>query len=233
MEALRENFFNLQVYGQVFPYLLNGLWSTVWLSLLVIPLGLLTGLALAIVATRSRPRWPRVLVAIHVDFFRAFPPLVLLIFIYFATPFFGWDMPKLAAVALGFTLNTSSYYAEVFRAGLSSVPKGQDEAARSTGLGAWQALCYVTIPQATRNVLPDLLGNSIEVVKMTTLASVVALPELLKAARDAQSMIYNPSPVVLAALMYLLLLWPLVRLLSHIERRHLGQARRRVRQKPA
>jgi polar amino acid transport system permease protein len=228
MDALLENFFNLQVYSQVLPYLLHGLWTTVWLSLMVIPLGLLAGLALAIVATRSRQRWPRILVAIHVDFFRAFPPLVLLIFIYFAMPFFGWDIPKLAAVALGFTLNTSAYYAEVFRAGLGSVPKGQDEAARSTGLSAWQALCYVTIPQATRKVLPDLLGNSIEVVKMTTLASVVAMPELLKAARDAQSMIYNPSPVVLAALMYLALLWPLVRLLSRIERRHVGQVRNKL-----
>lgn len=225
MNALLENFFNLQVYYQVLPYLLQGLWTTVWLSLMVIPLGLLSGLLLAIIATRSKHRWMRILVAIHVDFFRAFPPLVLLIFIYFAAPFFGWNIPKLGAVALGFMLNNSSYYAEVFRAGLTSVSHGQDEAARSTGMTSWQALIYVTLPQATRNVLPDLLGNSIEVVKMTTLASVVALPELLKAARDAQSMIYNPSPVVLAALMYLLLLWPLVRLLSRIERRHLGRLR--------
>jgi polar amino acid transport system permease protein len=91
------------------------------------------------------------------------------------------------------------------------------EAARSTGLSRLQALAYVVVPQATRNVLPDLIGNSIEVVKLTTLASVVALPELLRVARDAQSLLYNPSPVVLAALIYLALLWPLVRLLSRLE----------------
>ena len=224
MEALIHAFFNLEILEKSAPILWAGLKMTLVLSLVVVPLGAAGGLAVALLH-QTRLRWPMML---YVDFFRAFPPLVLLIFIYFAMPFFGWDIPKLAAVALGFTLNTSAYYAEVFRAGLGSVPKGQDEAARSTGLSAWQALCYVTIPQATRKVLPDLLGNSIEVVKMTTLASVVAMPELLKAARDAQSMIYNPSPVVLAALMYLALLWPLVRLLSHIERRHVGQVRNKL-----
>jgi ABC-type amino acid transport system permease subunit len=124
-----------------------------------------------------------------------------------------------AAVAIGFMLNNSSYFSEVFRAGIQSVPSGQMEAARSTGLTRLQALRYVIVPQATRNVLPDLVGNGIEVIKLTTIASVVALPELLRVARDAQSLVYNPSPIVLAALMYLALLLPLVRLLSRLEHR--------------
>jgi len=124
-------------------------------------------------------------------------------------------------VAIGFMLNNSSYYGEVFRAGLESVPRGQIEAARSTGLSSWQTLWHVQIPQATRNVMPDLISNTLEVVKLTTLASAVALPELLRVARDAQSLVYNPSPIVLAALFYLILLWPVVRLLSRLEHRHL------------
>ncbi|MNT80227.1 putative glutamine ABC transporter permease protein GlnP [compost metagenome] len=95
------------------------------------------------------------------------------------------------------------------------------EAARSTGLVRWQALLYVVIPQAVRNVLPDLVGNSIEVVKLTTIASVVALPELLRAARDAQALVYNPSPVVLAAIMYLVLLLPLTRWLARLEHKRI------------
>jgi polar amino acid transport system permease protein len=95
------------------------------------------------------------------------------------------------------------------------------EAAQSTGLNRMQALVYVIVPQAIRNVLPDLLSNSIEVVKLTTLASVVALPELLRVARDAQSLLYNPSPIVLAALIYLAILWPLVRLLSRLEHKNM------------
>ena len=221
MDALLANFLNVAIYREVAPYLLQGLWTTLWLSLLVIPLGAGLGLVLAILATKVNNRGIRLLVALYVDFFRAFPPLVLLIFIYFGAPFLGWELSKLGSIALGFMLNNSSYFAEVFRAGLGSVPRGQEEAARSTGLSAWKTLMYVTLPQATRNVLPDLLGNVIEVIKMTSLASVVALPELLKAARDAQSMFYNPSPVILAALLYLALLWPLVRLLSHLESRRL------------
>lgn len=220
MDALATNFFNLPVYREVFPYLLQGLLTTIWLSAIVIPLGLVGGLGLAIVATQSSRRWMRILVAVYIDFFRAFPPLVLLIFIYYGAPFLHLDLPKLLAVAVGFMLNNSSYYAEVFRAGILSVPKGQMEAGRSTGLTATQALAHVVLPQAARNCLPDLIGNSIEVIKLTTIASVVALPELLRNARDAQSLLYNPSPIVLAALMYVVLLWPLVRWLSRLEHRN-------------
>ncbi len=220
MDALLQNFFNLAIYREVFPFLLKGLWTTVWLSLLVIPIGLLSGLVLALVCTQTRHRWLRITVAIYIDFFRSFPPLVLLILIYFGAPFLGLDLPKLAAVAIGFMLNNSSYFSEVFRAGIESVPHGQMEAARSTGLTRLQALQQVIVPQATRNVLPDLLSNCIEVIKLTTIASVVALPELLRAARDAQSLVYNPSPIVLAALMYLALLWPLVRWLSRLEHKN-------------
>lgn len=220
MDALATNFFNLPVYREVFPYLLQGLLTTIWLSAIVIPLGLVGGLGLAIVATQSSRRWMRILVAVYIDFFRAFPPLVLLIFIYYGAPFLHLDPPKLLAVAVGFMLNNSSYYAEVFRAGILSVPKGQMEAGRSTGLTAIQALAHVVLPQAARNCLPDLIGNSIEVIKLTTIASVVALPELLRNARDAQSLLYNPSPIVLAALMYVVLLWPLVRWLSRLEHRN-------------
>jgi len=221
MDALLRNFFNIDVFIQVFPYLLQGLFTTLWLSALVIPLGLVGGLAVALLATQSESRILRFLVAAYVDVFRALPPLVLLIFIYFGFPFLGLDMPKLLAVALGFLLNNSSYYGEVFRAGLLSVPQGQMEAARSTGLTRMQALAYVIVPQATRNVLPDLVGNSIEVVKLTTIASVVALPELLRVARDAQALLFNPSPIVLAALIYLAILWPLVRWLSRLEHKNL------------
>ncbi|MFN4311732.1 MAG: amino acid ABC transporter permease [Ferrovibrio sp.] len=217
MDALLRNFFNIDVFQQVLPFLLQGLLTTIGLSLLVIPLGLVGGLFVALAATQTESRLVRVLVAIYVDVFRALPPLVLLIFIYFGFPFLGIDMPKLLAVALGFLLNNASYYGEIFRAGLMAVPQGQMEAARSTGLTRLGALTWVIVPQATRNVLPDLIGNSIEVVKLTTLASVVALPELLRVARDAQSLLYNPSPVVLAALIYLALLWPLVRWLSRLE----------------
>jgi polar amino acid transport system permease protein len=194
---------------------------TAVLCLVVVPVGLLGGLAVALLST-VRSAWLRWLLVVYVDFFRAFPPLVLLIFVYFGLPFLGLDLPAFAAVVLAFLLNTSSYYGEIFRAGIESVGAGQTEAARSTGLTQPQTLAYVVVPQATRNVLPDLIGNTLEVVKLTSLASVVALPELLYAARSAQSVTYNASPVVAAAAMYFLLLWPVVRLLSRLEHRMLA-----------
>ena len=221
MDALLENFFNIEIFRQVLPYLLEGLLTTLGLSALVIPLGVVGGLAVGLIATQSNSRFVRFLIAAYVDFFRALPPIVLLIFIYFGFPFLGIDLPKLLAVALGFLLNNAAYYGEIFRAGLNSVPSGQMEAARSSGLTRAQALRYVVVPQAARNVLPDLLSNSIEVVKLTTIASVVALPELLRIARDAQALVYNPSPIVLAALLYVAILWPLVRLLSRLEHKNL------------
>ncbi|MFN0160732.1 MAG: amino acid ABC transporter permease [Burkholderiales bacterium] len=221
MEALGQVFFNTAIMARVWPFLLQGFGTTLMLSALVIPLGLAGGLAVAL-ASRHDSRLVRGVQMVYVDFFRAFPPLVLLIFIYFGFPFAGLDMPKLAAVALGFFLNTSSYYGEILRAGIESVSRGQMDAALSMGLTRRQAYRHVILPQAIKNVLPDLISNTIEVVKLTTLASVVALPELLNNARQAQALTYNPTPIVLAALMYLALLWPLVRLLSRLEHKHLA-----------
>ena len=221
METLLTVFFNVEIMKKVWPFLLQGLGMTIVLSLVVIPLGLAGGLAIAVLSSLQR-RWLDRVLIVYVDFFRAFPPLVLLIFIYFGFPFLQIDLPKFAAVALGFFLNTSSYYGEIFRAGFESIPRGQLEAARSTGLTRWQALVSVVMPQATRNVLPDLISNTLEVIKLTSLASVVALPELLNNARQAQALTYNATPVVMAALMYLLLLWPIVRLLSRLEHKSIA-----------
>lgn len=222
MQDILQNFFNLSIYQEITPYLLQGLLVTVLLSALVIPLGLAFGLLVAVLSQEIRSRTLRGLLIVYIDVFRSLPPLVLLIFIYFGLPFLNIEIPKLAAVALCFTLNTSSYFGEVFRAGFESVPKGQMEAARSTGLSRLQALIYVQIPQATRAVMPDLISNMLEVVKLTTLASAVSLPELLYLARNAQSLLYNPSPLVLAAILYLIILLPIVRYLSKLEKRKLA-----------
>ena len=97
--------------------------------------------------------------------------------------------------------------------------RGQVEAARSTGLTRGQTMTYVVLPQAIRNVLPDLISNTLEVVKLTSIASVVALPELLFQARQAQSVTYNATPIMAAAVVYFILLWPVVRVLSRLENR--------------
>ncbi len=216
MSELLQAFFSLEIVDKVWLFLLKGLGWTLLLSVIVIPVGGLAGLGCALLQSVA-PRWLRWTLIAYVDFFRAFPPLVLLLFIHYGLPFAGLDLPAILSVTIAFLLNTSSYYGEVFRAGLDSVPRGQMEAARASGLTRAQALAYVIVPQATRNVLPDLLSNTLEVVKLTSIASVVAVTELTFAARNAQALLFNATPIVLAALMYLALLWPLVRLLSRLE----------------
>jgi polar amino acid transport system permease protein len=218
METILQQFFNLGVMEQAFPLILGGLKQTIIICLIVVPLGLFGGLAFALTSlSRLRTvRWAAIAV---IDFFRSIPPLVLLIFVYAGLPFAGFRLSPLAAVAISFFLNTSSYYGEIYRAGIESVGLGQWDAARSTGLRAYQTLAYVVLPQAVRNVMPDLVSNTVEVVKLTSIASVVALPELLYSADMARSVTFNSSPIVLAAVIYLAMLWPLVRLISRLERR--------------
>ncbi len=218
MDLIAHQFFNLDIMRQAWPLLLRGLSTTLLICLAVIPLGLVGGLLVAL-ASRSGNRVLRGVVTAAVTLFRALPPLVLLILIYAGLPFAGIRLTPFTAVCLAFLLNNASFYGEIFRAGIESVGRGQQEAAESTGLRGPQVMAYVILPQAVRNVLPDLVSNTIEVVKLTSLASVVALPELLHSAEMARSVTYNSSPVVAAAGIYLLLLWPFVRLMSRLEHR--------------
>lgn len=222
MNDFIEAFFNLQILMEAWPILLDGLGQTLLLSAVVVPLGLMGGMILAILSTVRNPwvRWP--LIA-WVDVFRALPPLVLLVFVYAGLPFAGLEVSAFAAVAIGFFLNTGAYYGEILRAGIASVPAGQSEAARSMGLSRWQTMRLVVLPQAVRNVLPDLISNTLEVVKLTSIAAVVAMPELLFQARQAQSVTFNATPIMAAAVAYFILLWPVVRLLSKLENKQLAR----------
>lgn len=224
MQDFLEAFLNWEIMREASPILWQGLRATLLLSLLVVPLGLLGGIILAVLSTLPSPwlRWP---LRVWVDIFRALPPLVLLIFIFAGLPFLGLEISAWSAVAIGFFLNTGAYYGEILRAGIESVPRGQVEAARSTGLTSAQTMRFIVLPQAVRNVLPDLISNTLEVVKLTSIASVVALPELLFQARQAQSVTYNASPIVAAAIIYFILLWPVVRLLSRLENKQLAARR--------
>lgn len=224
MNALIDRFANLEVLAFIYPQLIAGAKMTAYLIVAVIPPGIIVGLLIATVHS-LRIRWVNWLIILYVDFFRSFPPLVLLIFVYYGLPFFGIELSPFLSVVIAFTLNSSSFFGEVFRAGIESIARGQAEAARSTGLTRLQSLGYVVLPQAVRNVASDLVGNILEVVKLTAIASVVVLPELLRMAQIAAGNTYNPTPIIAAALIYLVFLWPVVRLLSRLERRMLVASR--------
>lgn len=221
MQAFASNFLNPEIFTLALPQLLAGLVITLKLAVAVVPLGVALGLFIAC-AHSFHNRAANFFLVAYVDFFRAFPPLVLLVFVYYALPFVGIELATFGAVVLALTINTSSFFAEVFRAGIESIPKGQIEASRSTGLSHTQTLIDVVLPQAIRRMMPDLVSNILETIKLTSLASVVTLPELLRMARMAQGNTFNATPLVAAALMYLILLWPIVRLLSRMEKKQLA-----------
>jgi polar amino acid transport system permease protein len=216
MNAMLDQFFNLAIMAQALPIMLRGLGWTLVLCAVAVPRGFLAGVLIAVLGTaRFAPvRW---LVVIYVDLLRSIPPLVLLILVASALPFAGVRLSPFAAVLLALTLNSSGFYGEIVRAGMESIGAGQWHAARSTGLSYSQSLLHVILPQALRNVLPDLASNTLEVIKLTALASVVSFQELLYSADMARSVTYNSSPITLAALIYLVLLWPLVRLIGRLE----------------
>lgn len=221
---LITTFFNWPVFLQALPQLLEGLGVTVVLGVVSIVAGLVSGLLLALVRLYG-PTPMRVLARIYTDAFRSIPLLVLLVLVYYALPFVGVRLSSFSAAALAISMVSCAYTAEIFRAGIEAIPKGQFEAADAIGLGFFSSMRDVILPQAFRIVVPPLTSNCINVLKDTALASVVAMPDLLKQATQAQALAANPTPLIGAAVLYLLLLLPLVRLVGYFETRHRASQR--------
>jgi polar amino acid transport system permease protein len=221
---LINTFFNWPVFRDALPLLLEGLWITILLGVVSIIAGLVTGLLMALI--RLYGILPlRAVARIYIDVFRSIPLLVLLVLVYYALPFVGIRLTSFTAAATALTLVSCAYTAEIFRAGIEALPKGQFEAADAIGLGFFSSMRDVILPQAFRIVVPPLTSNCINVLKDTALASVVAMPDLLKQATQAQALAANPTPLIGAAFLYLLLLLPLVRLVGYFEARHRASTR--------
>ena len=208
-DRFTDSFFNARVMAQYLPKIIDGFWLTVVLALCIIIAGLALGLLLALLrAFGIRPlNW---LIIFVVDLFRALPPLVIIVLLYFGLPNAGIELSGFVAAWLSLTLVLMAFSEEIFWAGITSVAKGQWEAARSTGLGFVQTLAYVVLPQALRITIPPLTNRTIAITKGTALASVVAVPDILGAANSGVSFSFNPSPLTLGAIAYLVLFLPVV-----------------------
>jgi len=216
--SIFETFLNWKVFVQTLPLLLSGLSTTLSLGITAIILGLLGGLALALMRLYSVTPFRQLAIG-YIDTFRAIPILVLLVIVYYALPFVGIRLSPFGAAASSLSLVSAAYSAEIFRAGIEAVPKGQFEAAHALGLSPWRLMSDVVLPQAVKLVIPPITSNSINVMKDTALASVVAMPDLLKQATQAQALAANPTPLISAALIYIAILLPLVRLVGVFEKR--------------
>jgi polar amino acid transport system permease protein len=209
LERLVFSFFNVEVMARYLPAIAEGFLLTVELALAVIVTGLLIGLALALIrAVQVRPvNWA---IVFFVDLFRALPPLVVIVLLYFALPHAGLRLSGYTATWASLSLVLAAFAEEIFWAGILAVHRGQWEAARSTGLTFAQTLAFVVLPQAVRLTIPPLTNRTIAITKGTALASVVGVPEILTQAVTGQSFSGNASPLTLGAAAYLVLFLPFV-----------------------
>lgn len=218
MDRFIDQFMNPIIWSRHWGEMLAAIGLTVHLTVLVLISGLLLGAVLALLRV-ALPFWLRLPIVLFADIFRALPPLVILVMIYFALPLAGIRISGFDSAWLGLSLVLAAFTEEILYGSLRSVARGQWEAARSTGFGFVSTLLIFIFPQALRIAVAPLTNRTIAIAKNTALGSVIAVPEILNVAMSALSFSANSTPLTMAALLYLLLFAPLVVLSRWIERR--------------
>lgn len=220
LSGIGEAYFRADIIEIMWPAFLRGALRTVQLAGLAEVFGVALGLVFAVFAL-SRSVWSRVVSKTYVDFFRGTPLLMQLLVISFGLPFIGIRLDPFPAGVIGLTLNSAAYVAEIFRAGIQSIERGQMEAARSLGMPETTAMVFVVIPQAVRRVIPPLMNEFIALLKDSSLVAVlgatIAERELLKVARDGVAVFASATPFVMASVAYLLMTIPLTRVVDRLE----------------
>ena len=235
--VVRDSFFNPDEFSEAFPDILSAFWLDVRVFVVVEIAVLILGLAVALVRLATRPAmFPlRLIATVYTDVFRGIPTILLVYMVGFGVPALavasedgqtplGWlptEPVVLGGIAL--TLSYGAYVAEVYRAGINSVHRGQRDAALAVGLTETQALRHVIVPQAVRNVGPPLLNDFIALQKDVALIAIIGVTgEAFRQAQIITASTFNYTPLVAAALLYLCITIPMARLLDRWER---GRAR--------
>ncbi|PMQ00740.1 MAG: ABC transporter permease [Dictyoglomus sp. NZ13-RE01] len=211
--------FRLDVFIEGLPYLWKGAVMTLRLTVISVSIGIILGLIISLARISKRPylRYPA---SIYVEVIRGTPLLMQLLIIYYALPSLGLNLPAITASITGLSLNSAAYVGEIFRGGIQSIEKGQMEAARSLGMNYWQAMRYIILPQAFRRILPPLTNEFASMLKESSLASTLAVTELLRTGRELVAWKANVfSPFLGVTLFYLVMTVPLTRLSSYLEKR--------------
>lgn len=235
LSGLYEMFFDAFLKNDRWTLYLKGLGKTLEIAFFAVFLGILIGMVIAIVkvaAAQNRQSGKRnVLLAagealcnLYLTIIRGTPVMLQLLIIY-AGVFVSMTDGTLAAI-VGFGINSGAYVAEIFRAGIQSIDKGQTEAGRSLGMTSGMTMRLIVLPQAVRNILPALFNEFITLLKETSVAGYIAVGEIVKMANNIKVKVYTIMPLVIAAVFYLILVVALTQLQKVIERR-LAQSDRR------
>ena len=198
----------------------RGVEVTVTLTWWALLIGLVLGLLLGLMRSSRLVvlRWPA---AVYVDIFRATPILVQLVWIYYALPILlGLQMGNIVAASVGIGLHAAAYIAEIFRAGIESIDRGQSDAAKSLGMGYGQAMRRIILPQEVRRMVPPFINEFATLMKLTTLGSVLAVNELLHEAENLINNTYRPLEVyTVVAVVFGLMIYPFIWLSQRLEQR--------------
>jgi len=231
MDVVFEQYFDFGLMRDNFGFVLDGFWQTLELSLVAGALSLVWGLVLALLRQLPGKRFAPVrgLAIAYVDVFRGIPLLLVILIISGSAPFVaeGLGLPRSVGIpewfgksdpfwygTLAITLTYGAYMAEVYRAGIEGVPRGQMEAARALGMSHARAMRHVVVPQAVRRVIPPLLNDFIALMKDTSLVGVIALLEVVEAGQTVQAETLNTSALTLGAIMFLVVTLPLARIVD-------------------
>jgi polar amino acid transport system permease protein len=202
--------------------LLQGLVTTVLLSVASIVGGTLIGLLAAVL--RSFGPWGTSRVAkLYTELFRGTPVLITLMFIYFGVSYFGYAIDVFAAGAIGLSVYQGAYIAEIFRSGIEAVPKGQWEVSQILGLSRAQTFAFVVLPQTGKIVLPPLVGQYLSLIKDTSIVSMIGMSELMHGGQAIVDRIGKPVEIYgLVALIYFAVCFPVSQWVRHHDRRRLS-----------
>jgi len=208
-----EYLFNLKLAIKSFPYVLQGIGYTMLLSFVSMALGLIIGFFLAIART-SKYRLLRWFSRVYISFMRGVPILVILFILYFGFPIIGIQFTAVTAAIIGFTLNSAAFMAEIWRSSILSVGKGQWEAAASLGFSYWQTMRRIILPQATRIAIAPLFNVFLDLIKGTSLAAMITVPEMFQKAKIVGGREFDYMTMyILVALLY----WAVCTLISFLQ----------------
>lgn len=217
--------FDIDFAIQSLPVILKGLSTTVWVAIASCIGASLLGFILEIMRRSGRlMSWAMRFV---IDFIRSTPILVQLYFLYYVLPFYGIVLPALAVGVIGLSVYYSGYLAEVFKAGIDAVPRGQSEAGKAIGLSAPDVVLFVVAPQMLRNVAAPMGNYFVSIVKATPYLAVIAVPEMLGSALDIGSRTFRyAEPVLMVGIIFLALAVAMTILVRRFELRLLATTRR-------
>lgn len=209
----------LELWQAASPELLQAAWATLRLAMGALAIGLVVGLLIAL-ARMSGRAWIKRSAVAYVELFRGTPALVQLFILYFGLTSIGIEFSSFQAAMIGLGLNASAYLSEIYRAGIQAVPRGQYEAAQTIGMTRYKIMRWVILPQAVRVVLAPIGNVAIALLKDTSVASLIATPDLMLRAQDLSSVYFMPlETYLIVGAMYFAMCFPLSLLIRSLERK--------------